>query len=112
MENAAASLHRQYGCEVLLKGGHMVNDSNDCLYTANGAEWFCGSRVETKNTHGTGCTLSSAIAANLAKSMELKAAIARAKEYLTGALAAGLDLGTGNGPLYHGWDICGRFRES
>ena len=98
---AAKAIADAYGCAVLLKGGHCVNDANDLL-RANGTDtWFRGRRINNPNTHGTGCTLSSAIAANLAKGYALDEAIRRAKEYLSGALAAMLDLGKGSGPMDH-----------
>ena len=79
------------------------------LYENGNFRWFKGERINTNNTHGTGCVLSSAIASNLAKGMELEDAIVRAKEYISGALASGLDLGAGNGPLDHGFDLKSRF---
>ncbi len=89
-------------CSVLLKGGHSDTDADDLLVEADGTEtWFAGKRIANPNTHGTGCTLSSAIAANLAKGYPLPQAIARAKGYITAALSAGLDLGAGSGPLDH-----------
>ena len=106
MERGAKKIFEQYGCAVLAKGGHGHNDANDYLY--NGAsQWFYGRRIDTANTHGTGCTLSSAIAANLAKGYDLKASIGRAKSYLTGALSTGLNLGKGSGPLDHGFNLRG-----
>lgn len=86
---------------VLLKGGHSVNDANDLLYANEKFIWFNGKRINNPNTHGTGCTLSSAIAANLAKGYELEASVLQAKEYISGALADMLDLGMGCGPLNH-----------
>ncbi len=111
MEAAARTIRDRYGCAVLLKGGHSVNDANDLLVDGSGARWFAGKRIATPNTHGTGCTLSSAIAANLAKGFALAAAVQRAKAYLSGALAAGLDLGRGSGPMDHGWTLQGRYAE-
>ena len=105
MEAAAKKIGDTYHCAVLCKGGHRVSDANDLLYREQGCEWFCGRRIENPNTHGTGCTLSSAIAANLAKGRDLKAAVSEAKEYISGALAAMLDLGKGSGPMNHGFDI-------
>ena len=90
-----------YGCAVLLKGGHRINDANDLLYERERYKWFCGKRIDNPNTHGTGCTLSSAIAANLAKGYDLETSIQRAKDYISGALAAMLDLGEGSGPMDH-----------
>jgi len=104
MEHAARKIFEQYGCAVLAKGGHGQNDANDFLFDGAG-EWFFGRRIDTANTHGTGCTLSSAIAANLAKGYGLKISVGRAKNYLTGALATGLNLGAGSGPLDHGFNL-------
>ena len=105
MEMAAKKISQAYGCRVLCKGGHSLNDANDYLYLGEGGRWIPGRRIDTTNTHGTGCTLSSAIASNLAKGESLEAAVIHAKEYIFGALAAGLDLGRGSGPLNHGWRI-------
>ena len=107
MEKAAKFISENYSCAVLLKGGHDLNDANDLLYRNGKAEWFYGKRIDNPNTHGTGCTLSSAIAANLAKGLALEEAIGQAKEYLTGALKAMLDLGHGSGPLDHGYVLRG-----
>lgn len=112
METAAARMCKTYGCAVLLKGGHQLNDANDLLY-CRGEEpvWFHGKRIDNPNTHGTGCTLSSAIASNLAKGDDLQTAVYKAKEYISGALAAMLDLGKGSGPMNHAFMIqekCGR----
>ena len=106
MEIAAKKIFEQYGCAVLAKGGHGHNDANDYLFDGAG-KWFYGRRIDTANTHGTGCTLSSAIAANLAKGYDLKNSIGRAKSYLTGALSTGLNLGKGSGPLDHGFNLRG-----
>ena len=111
MEQAGKILFQAYGCAVLVKGGHSINDANDLLYNGNGAVWFHGKRIQNPNTHGTGCTLSSAIASNLAKGYSLEDSIRRAKDYLSGALAAMLDLGHGSGPLHHGFDLRGTFAE-
>ena len=105
MESAAKILYDKYGCAVLAKGGHFQSNSLDLLCNEDGFKWFYGERIITENTHGTGCTLSSAIASNLAKDMPLNEAIKKAKKYLTGALASGLALGHGNGPLDHGYKI-------
>lgn len=109
MEKAAEQIGKGFGCAVLLKGGHALNDANDFLYREGSGKWFCGQRVHNPNTHGTGCTLSSAVASNLAKGYSLEEAVERAKEYLSGALAAMLDLGKGSGPVDHGFDLNGRF---
>ena len=102
MSAAARAIAADCGCAVLLKGGHSDTDADDLLTFPDGTEiWFPGKRIANPNTHGTGCTLSSAIAANLAKGFALEEAIARAKAYLTDALNAQLDLGHGSGPLDH-----------
>ncbi len=111
MLSAAKSIGDTYGCAVLLKGGHSVNDANDLLYTNGESRWFEGKRIDTPNTHGTGCTLSSAIAANLAKGYDLAESVQRAKDYISGALAAMLDLGHGSGPMMHNFDLNSRFSE-
>ena len=107
---AAEKISNTYGCSVLLKGGHSLNDANDLLVEP-GKEpvWFVGRRIANTNTHGTGCTLSSAIASNLAKGKSLEEAVKGAKNYISGALAAGLDLGKGSGPMDHGFDIAGDY---
>ena len=99
------------GCSVLIKGGHEADRSraDDLLVTPSGIRVFPAERIHTKNTHGTGCTLSTAIASNLAKGMTLPKAVERAKAYVTGALAAGLDLGKGSGPLHHGFAMESEF---
>ena len=105
-EQAAIAIARETGVAVLVKGGHGANDANDVLAHPDGsATWFNGERVATSNTHGTGCTLSSAIACGLAVGLSLEQAIDQAKRYLTGALAAGLDLGRGSGPMDHMWQL-------
>ena len=105
MEDAAKQIADAYSCAVLLKGGHDLNDANDLLYRNGTARWFHGRRIDNPNTHGTGCTLSSAIASNLAYGCELDEAVKRAKEYISGALAAMLDLGKGRGPMNHLFDL-------
>ncbi len=109
MEAAAKIIYEKYGCCVLLKGGHDLNDANDLLYSKDEIKWFNGKRINNPNTHGTGCTLSSAIASNLAKGYELDTAVRRAKDYISGALGAMLDLGKGSGPMNHGFDIKSEF---
>lgn len=109
MEKAAEEISRKYACAVLCKGGHSINDANDLLYSSNQATWFAGKRIANPNTHGTGCTLSSAIASNLAKGHTMAEAVKLAKEYISGALGAMLDLGKGSGPMDHGYMIsCGK----
>ena len=111
MERAAKRIGDTYGCAVLLKGGHRVNDANDLLYAGGEMQWFEGKRIDNPNTHGTGCTLSSAIASNLAKGYSLSESVARAKEYISGALSAMLDLGKGAGPMQHNFDLRGEFAK-
>ncbi len=103
MEKAAKLIYETFGCAVLCKGGHKVNDANDLLYYKEGSKWFNGKRINNSNTHGTGCTLSSAIASNLAKGESLEEAVKDAKDYISEALAAMLNLGKGSGPLAHNY---------
>ncbi len=103
MEEAARKIFSEYGCAVLLKGGHNLNDANDFLYADGVSRWFKGRKISNPNTHGTGCTLSSAIAANLAKGSSLESSVEKAKEYISGSLEAMLDLGKGSGPLMHNY---------
>lgn len=105
MEKAAEVIYNKYKVNVLIKGGHNINDANDLLKTKERFIWFKGEKVDNKNTHGTGCTLSSAIASNLAKGCSLVEAIMLSKEYITNALKANLNLGGGSGPLDHGYVI-------
>ena len=98
---AAKAIYEECGCAVLLKGGHSIQDANDLLYSGNGIQWFHGKRINNPNTHGTGCTLSSAIASNLARGYPLSESVQRAKAYISGALSAMLDLGKGSGPMNH-----------
>ncbi len=109
MEKAARYMNQAYGCAVLLKGGHSVSDANDLLCQNGEIRWFHGKRIHNPNTHGTGCTLSSAIAANLAKGFDLETSVQRAKDYISGALAAMLDLGKGSGPMNHAFDLTGEY---
>ena len=111
MMEAAKVIGDQYGCAVLLKGGHKVNDANDLLYHKGTCQWFYGKRIDNPNTHGTGCTLSSAIASNLAKGFPMDVSVERAKAYISGALAAMLDLGKGSGPMNHGFAITGEYAK-
>ena len=105
MEAAARAISERYGCAVLCKGGHKVNDADDLLWRDGGGKWFHGKRIQNPNTHGTGCTLSSAIASNLAKGFDLDTSVERAKSYISGALGAMLDLGRGSGPMDHMFDL-------
>lgn len=108
---AAKKICDTYGCAVLLKGGHRADDADDLLYAGGESYWFEGKRIGNSNTHGTGCTLSSAIAANLAKGYGLAESVKRAKDYISGALCAMLDLGQGSGPLNHAFDLVSRFAK-
>ena len=101
MITAAKIISDKYGCAVLCKGGHSLNDANDLLYENGKHKWFKGKRIHNPNTHGTGCTLSSAIASNLAKGFDLEESVSLAKDYISGALSAMLDLGKGSGPMAH-----------
>lgn len=109
MIRAAQHIHEAYGCAVLVKGGHSVSDANDLLCCGGEVKWFRGKRIENPNTHGTGCTLSSAIAANLAKGYGLEESVQRAKAYISGALSAMLDLGAGSGPMDHAFALTGEY---
>ncbi len=111
MQDCAKAVFEKYGCCVLLKGGHSINDANDLLYDGVSFVWYEGRRINNPNTHGTGCTLSSAIAANLAKDFSLDEAVRRAKDYISGALEAMLDLGAGSGPLNHAFNLSGEFAK-
>ena len=101
MVRAAQHLSGRFNGAILVKGGHLVSDATDLLYEAGRAHWYAAERVNNPNTHGTGCTLSSAIACNLAAGKSLGESIQNAKDYLTGALKAMLDLGKGPGPMDH-----------
>ena len=111
MEAAAKYIGDTYNCAVLCKGGHQLNDANDLLYINGESIWFYGKRINNTNTHGTGCTLSSAIASNLAKGYDLKKSVNNAKKYISGALGAMLDLGKGSGPMNHAFAIKGEFED-
>lgn len=109
MIEAAQQISNTYHCAVLCKGGHQLNDANDLLYNEGNYKWFIGKRIDNPNTHGTGCTLSSAIAANLAKGYSLEASVENAKRYISGALEAMLNLGKGSGPMDHAFAIKGDY---
>lgn len=111
MLEAAKQIGDTYHCAVLLKGGHSINDANDLLYANGSVKWFYGKRIHNPNTHGTGCTLSSAIAANLAKGFDLTESVSRAKSYISGALTAMLNLGVGAGPMNHAFNLQGEFAK-
>ena len=109
MEAAAKTISETYGCAVLCKGGHQINDADDLLWQGGAGKWFRGKRIANHNTHGTGCTLSSAIASNLAKGYDLDTSVERAKAYISGCLSAMLDLGRGSGPMDHTFNLKGDF---
>lgn len=111
MQQAAQMIGEIFHCAVLCKGGHHINDANDLLWSNGSFQWFYGERIANPNTHGTGCTLSSAIAANLAKGFTMAEAVQRAKTYLSGALRSMLNLGAGSGPVDHGFAICNEYTK-
>jgi hydroxymethylpyrimidine/phosphomethylpyrimidine kinase len=111
MIRAAERISSAYGSAVLCKGGHNMNDANDLLFSEGKYQWLMGKHIDNPNTHGTGCTLSSAIAANLAKGFDLYTSVKRAKEYISGALSYMLDLGHGSGPMNHAFDLQGEFSK-
>ncbi len=111
MKVAAMRISYSYQCAVLCKGGHSINDANDLLCNHDSFHWILGERIHNPNTHGTGCTLSSAIASNLAKGYSMLFAIEKAKKYISGALSAMLDLGKGSGPMDHAFDIHSEFEH-
>lgn len=111
MLRAAEEIGKNFGCAVLIKGGHSINDANDLLYQNGSIKWFKGKRINNPNTHGTGCTFSSAIASNLAKGYDLETSVQRAKDYISEALGYMLDLGQGSGPMNHAFDLTGEFAE-
>ncbi|MBQ1524216.1 MAG: bifunctional hydroxymethylpyrimidine kinase/phosphomethylpyrimidine kinase [Firmicutes bacterium] len=111
MEAAALKISRLFGCPVLLKGGHSVNDANDLLCQGEDLTWIEGRRIDNPNTHGTGCTLSSAIASGLAKGFDLETSVRMAKDYISGALGAMLDLGSGSGPMDHAFMLPEKYRR-
>ena len=111
MLTAAKLIGDRHHCAVLLKGGHSINDANDLLYSNGELIWFEGKRINNPNTHGTGCTLSSAIAANLAKGYTLTESVQRSKAYISDALAAMLDLAKGSGPMNHAFGLQGEYAK-
>lgn len=109
MIKAAKKIENEYQCAVLLKGGHRNDDADDLLCADGELIWFKAKRIDNPNTHGTGCTLSSAIASNLAKGVDLQESIQRAKEYVSQALEWMLELGNGSGPMNHAFDLKSKF---
>ena len=112
MTEAAKRINQECGCDVLIKGGHTNNNADDILLHKGEIFVFEMPKIDNPNTHGTGCTLSSAIASNLAKGMTVPEAVRRAKEYITGAIREGLNLGRGRGPLDHGYDIRTAYKDT
>ena len=107
MISASKKIFEEFGCAVLCKGGHGINDGEDLLYNKNGVKWYKTKKIETNNLHGTGCTLSSAIASFLALGFSLEESISKAKEYLTKCLEYAVKLGKGFGPVNHCYKILG-----
>lgn len=105
MIQAAKEISTQYGCGVLMKGGHRTECADDLLYVNGKVIRYSCKKIKNPNTHGTGCTLSSAITSYLAKGNDLEEAVGNAKQYINGAIGAMLDLGHGAGPLYHAYNI-------
>lgn len=105
VRKAAVVIHNM-GCKaVLIKGGHAIGDAEDTLFDGETYYSFKSERIDTKNTHGTGCTLSSAIAANLARGADVRTAVENAKAYVTTAIRHALPLGKGCGPTHHFYDL-------
>ena len=105
MEKAASIIGNDIEGAVLIKGGHLDSTADDLLFEKGEYNWIRGNRIDNDNTHGTGCTLSSAIAANLAKGMNNLEAVTKAKEYITGAIKDGFNIGSGRGPLNHLYNL-------
>lgn len=105
MVEAAKKIGEFFEGYILLKGGHSADDADDLLYKNSEKIWIKGERIENPNTHGTGCTLSSAIASYLAMGHDVPESVRLAKEFITGAISAKLDLGKGRGPLNHMWKM-------
>ncbi|MGL4987216.1 MAG: bifunctional hydroxymethylpyrimidine kinase/phosphomethylpyrimidine kinase [Treponemataceae bacterium] len=105
MEHAAQKIAHFFTGAILIKGGHLTDSADDLIYENGNALWLISPRIMTNNTHGTGCTLSSAIACNLALNCDIKNSIKNAKAYITGALHSNLNLGKGNGPINHCWNL-------
>lgn len=101
MIEAAKKIGEYYNGAILIKGGHLADTADDLLYKNEEIIWFFGRRIENENTHGTGCTLSSAIATFLAKGYSMEESVGKAKDYVTEIIDAKLNLGKGRGPLYH-----------
>lgn len=111
MYAASKLISETCGCAVLLKGGHLPGDACDILYAGGEYRIFEGRRIQNPNTHGTGCSLSSAIASNLAKGFSTYESVGRAKKYVAEAISAMLDMGGGSGPLHHGFALQGEYTK-
>ena len=98
---AAEVIGKNLNGSILIKGGHLTETADDLLWHQGNIHWYHGERVDNPNTHGTGCTLSSAVASRLAMGYPVEESIRLAKTYITGALKDGLNLGAGSGPLNH-----------
>lgn len=109
MVKAAEKITEYYQGAILVKGGHLTETADDLLYQKGKCIWISGERFDNVNTHGTGCTLSSAIATFLAKGLSVEESVRKAKEYVTDAIAANLDLGRGRGPLWHNHKISNNY---
>jgi len=105
MQKAAIKIAEKYSGYILIKGGHLVTGSDDLLYMDGDCIWYEQERINNMNSHGTGCTLSSAIACNLAEGHDVNTSILNAKNYITGALKANFSIGKGRGPLNHCWNL-------
>ena len=105
MKESAKELKKLGAKYVLIKGGHLKNDATDLLFDGENFIYFKEQKINTNNTHGTGCTLSSAIAANLAKGMKIEDAVREGKEYITLAIKHSFKLGHGSGPTNHFYEL-------
>lgn len=105
MKKAAVKISEKFTGHILIKGGHLRNCSDDLLYSNGEFIWYSQEKINNPNTHGTGCTLSSAIACNLGNGCDIKESILNAKKYITGAIKANLNIGNGSGPLNHCYNI-------
>lgn len=105
MVRAAEIISDITDASILIKGGHLNDCADDLLYSDGETKWFKGEHINNENTHGTGCTLSSAIACGLAEGYTIEESVLNAKSYLTGAIKSGLDIGKGRGPLNHMYRI-------
>lgn len=103
--NGCLKLWEQGAKSILLKGGHLEGDPNDLFFDGNHYTWLKGKRIHTKNVHGTGCTLSSAITAFVAKDLSLQEAVKKGKAYITKAIEHSIDIGSGHGPTHHFYDV-------